>query len=165
MSQPSWVYDCSEVQLPSGVTGLVDRCFYYCQFLTSVTLPVGVTSLGNECFYYCNALTSITLPESIVSLGEFCFYSCESLTSITLPESVTSLGHNCFNGCTSLTLATVLPAIPPSLGLNVFNNVHTTFNIKVQSPYVDAYKTATRWSAYADKISGISEEPVIIDSY
>jgi hypothetical protein len=132
MSYPSWAYDCSEVQLPTGVTGL-----------------------EGYCFAGCNALTSITLPKSITSLGEGCFYYCTSLTSITLPKSITSLGAYCFNGCTSLNLATVLPAIPPSLGGQAFNNVHPSFNIKVRSPYVNAYKTATNWIAYADKISAI----------
>ena len=132
MSSPSWRLNCSEVQIPSGVT-----------------------SLGGSCFYYCTSLTSITLPESVTSLGVSCFQFCTSLTSITLPESVTSLGNDCFFGCTSLTLATVLPAVPPSIGYGVFNNVHSSFNIKVRSPYVDAYKAATNWRSYSSKISAI----------
>ena len=109
MSAPFWRYDCSEVQLPSGVTGLADKCFYVCSSLSSINIPEGVTSIGAYCFY----------------------------------------------GCTSLILATVLPAIPPTLGIKVFTDVHTTFNIKVRSPYVDVYKTATNWTAYASKISAI----------
>jgi hypothetical protein len=155
MSEPSWKLDCSEVNIPEGVTSLGAYCFYYCTSLTSITLPEGVTSLGAYCFYWCTSLTSITLPESVTSLGAGCFYECSSLPSITLPESVTSVGNYCFDWCTSLILATVLPAIPPSLGSGVFNNVHTSFNIKVRSPYVNAYKTATNWTAYADKISAI----------
>lgn len=130
--QPSWRDVCSEVQLPTGVTGLGGSCFNGCIALTSIILPEGVTSLGNTCFYY-----------------------CQSLTSIILPESVTSLGNNCFMYCSSLTLATVLPATPPTLGTNAFNNVHTSFNIKVRSPYVNAYKAATNWKSYASKISAI----------
>lgn len=132
MNQPSWWYDCSEVQIPSGVTGL-----------------------GDECFYGCSSLTSITLPESVTSLGVSCFEMCSSLTSITLPESVTSLGNSCFVDCLSLTLVTALPATPPTLGSNAFNNVSSSFNIKVRSPYVNDYKTATNWETYADKISAI----------
>ena len=131
MSPPSWNNDCSEVQIPSGVTGL-----------------------GDFVFYMCSSLTSITLPESVTSLGMGCFFD-SGLTSITIPESVTSLGQFCFGYCRYLTLATVLPEIPPSLGTSVFDNVHSSFNIKVRSPYVNAYKTATNWVAYADKISAI----------
>lgn len=109
MSSPPWTTVCSEVQIPSGVTGL-----------------------GNYCFYQCNALASINIPEGVTSIGALCFYEC-----------------------TSLILATVLPATPPSLGSAVFAGVHSSFIIKVQSPYVNAYKTATNWKAYAAKISAI----------
>lgn len=132
MSTPSWAYDCSEVNIPEGVT-----------------------SLGEYCFSACYALTSITLPEGVVSLGESCFEMCISLTSIVLPESVTSIGMTCFYECVSLTLATVLPATPPTLGASAFDGVHTSFKIKVRSPYVDDYKAATNWYYYAHIISAI----------
>jgi len=154
MSSPPWRRDCSEVNIPEGVTILGDECLYNSP-LTSITLPDSVTSLGEYCFELCLSLTSITLPESVTSLGGGCFYGCTSLTSITLPVGVTSLGEECFSNCTSLTLATVLPAIPPTLGANAFKNVHSSFNIKVRSPYVDVYRTATNWIYYADKISAI----------
>ena len=109
MSRPPWVFNCSEVQIPSGVTGI----------------------------------------------GAYCFEMCFSLTSINIPEGVTSLGAFCFSDCPSLTLATVLPATPPTLGSYAFSNTHPSFNIKVRSPYVNDYKTATNWNEYADKISAI----------
>ena len=178
MYAPSWRYNCSEVKLPSGVTGVVANCFSNCTSLTSVNIPEGVTSLGSGCFSDCTALTSVTLPESltsleiqcflgctsltsinipegVTSLGYMCFAFCSSLTSITLPESVTSIGGDCFMVCTSLILATVLPAIPPTLGSGAFSNVHYSFNIKVRSPYVNAYKAATNWRSYTSKISAI----------
>ena len=202
MGYPSWMPNCSEVKLPTGVTGFktynwvieemgnmevtyigfvhtkesflagnevligVDLsntsitsispyCFYGCSSLTSINIPVGVTSLGEYCFAECSSLTSITLPESITSLGNDCFGGCTSLTSINIPEGVTSLGNSCFYWCTSLTSITLLPAIPPTLGWNAFGGVHPSFNIKVRSPYVNDYKTATNWTAYASKISAI----------
>ncbi len=108
MSSPSWRNNCSEVQIPSGVTGL-----------------------GNSCFF------------------------SSPLTSINIPEGVTSLGVRCFWACSSLILITVLPATPPSLGYAAFDDVHSSFNIKVRSPYVNDYKTATNWKNYASKISAI----------
>lgn len=202
MGYPSWMPNCSEVKIPSGVTGFktynwvfeemgnmeisyngfvhtketlmagnevligVDLSntsitsigiytFIFCTSLASITLPESVTSLGEACFNECYALTSITLPESVTSLGEACFQYCESLTSITIPESVTSIGEICFYGCESLTLATVLPVIPPSLGGYAFMAAHSSFNIKVRSAYVNAYKTATNWTEYEPIISAI----------
>ena len=178
MNSPSWMYDCSEVNIPEGVTSLGGDCFRDCTSLTSITLPESVISLGTYCFYRCSylnsinipesvtilgdrcfrncyALASITLPESVISLGDYCFYNCSSLTSIIIPENVTILGVSCFQNCSFITIATVLPAIPPTLGTNVFNNVHTSFSIKVRPPYVDTYKAATNWTAYAAIISAI----------
>ena len=132
MSRPPWYRDCSEVKIPLGVTGL-----------------------GNSCFKSCSSLTSINIPESVTSIDRQAFAGCSSLPSIILPEGVTSLGIRCFQYCSSLILATVLPAIPPSLGSIAFYNVHSSLNIKVRSPYVNAYKTATNWNQYASKISAI----------
>jgi len=176
MNRPSWASNCSEVKIPSGVTGLGDGCFNQCFLLTSVilpesvtslgiqcfewspitsiNLPVGITILGHKCFDGC-AFSSIILPEGVTSLGGYCFHDCYFLTSITIPESVTSIGENCFKYCSNLTLATVLPSTPPTLGGGAFDNVHSSFNIKVRSPYVDAYKAATNWKNYASKISAI----------
>ncbi len=155
MSSPSWGPDCSEVQIPLGVTGLGEWCFSGCSNLTSITIPEGVTILGDDCFSDCISLTSITLPESLTDLGGSCFAFCISLTSINIPEGVTSIGYACFYICDALTLATVLPAIPPSLGDMAFEVFHESLNIKVRSPYVDDYKTATNWTAYAAIISAI----------
>ena len=136
-------------------------------FLTGNEVLIGVdlsntsiSSIGAYAFALCSSLTSITLPAGVTSLGEYCFHNCTSLTSITIPESVTSIGQTCFRNCSSLTLATVLPAIPPTLGSSVFDSVHASFNIKVRSPYVDDYKTATNWTAYASIISEIGRAHV-----
>ena len=109
MSKPSWYQDAKEVKIPDGVTDLVNSCFSYSSFLTSITIP----------------------------------------------ESVTTIGQSCFQDCSSLILATVLPAIPPTLGVRGFYRTHSSLNIQVNSPYVDDYKTATSWINYAAKISAI----------
>jgi hypothetical protein len=139
----------------TSISSIGAYSFFSCTSLVLITLPESVVSLGEYCFSICESLTSITLPESLTSLGDFCFAGCNALTSITLPESITSLGEGCFGYCSNLNLATVLPAIPPTLGGFAFDDVHTSFNIKVRSPYVDAYKTATNWTAYASIISAI----------
>ena len=99
--------------------------------------------------------SEVQLPSGVTGLAEYCFAGCSFLTSITLSESVTSIGGFCFVGCSSLTIMTVLPAIPPSLGAEVFFNNHSSLSIKVPSSSVNAYKAATNWTAYASKISAI----------
>ena len=58
-----------------------------------------VTAFGDKCFLWCEKLTSITIPSSVTSLGDECFSVCRGLTSIAIPSSVTSLGDYCFSGC------------------------------------------------------------------
>ena len=156
MGYPSWMPNCSEVKLPSGVTGFKT---YNWVFEEAGNMEVTYTGFvySKETLLTGNGvLIGVDLSNtSITYMGSNCFSGCTSLPSINIPESVTSLGEGCFTNCTSLTLATVLPAVPPTLGMAVFFGVHASFNIKVRSPYVNAYKTATNWTAYAYIISAI----------
>ena len=95
------------VVIKSGVTGIGNYAFYYCEALTSVTIPNSVTTIGDEAFYYCEALTSVTIPNSVTTIGDEAFRNCEVLTSVTIPNSVTSIGSSAFSGCTSLTSVTI----------------------------------------------------------
>ena len=61
-----------------------------------------VTAFGDKCFLWCEKLTSITIPSSVTSLERGCFSSCSGLISIMIPSSVTSLGEYCFANCTNL---------------------------------------------------------------
>ena len=95
------------VVIKSGVTGIGNCAFYYCDALTGVTIPNTVTAIGDEAFHNCEALTSVTIPNSVTTIGDGAFYYCEALTSVTIPNSVTSIGWSAFSGCTSLTSVTI----------------------------------------------------------
>ena len=100
-------------------------------------------------------LTEQVKEFSLMSSGANAFMVCESLTSINLPDSLTSIGSSAFYYCTSLSLVTSLPTVPPPLGDDAFNETHTNLIIKVPSQSVNAYKAATNWWNYANKISAI----------
>ncbi len=156
----SCFYNCSSlasITIPEGVTSLGSSCFYNCSSLASITISDSVTSIGYECFYNCSSLASITIPEGVTSLGSSCFYNCSSLASITIPEGVTSLGSTCFGWCSSLVSITMLPTTPPTLGLWALSTLPSSLIITVPKGCLDAYKTATNWSAYADKMVEASE--------
>lgn len=88
MRAPSWKSDCSEVQIPSGVTGLRAYCFHDSSALTSITIPESVTSIGNYCFRYCSSLIlAIVLPATPPSLGGSVFDFTHSSLSIKVPSS------------------------------------------------------------------------------
>ncbi len=135
----------------SAFKALVDKS------ITEVTSDMlyGVTSIGNYAFYYCTSLTSIEIPNSVTSIGQYAFYYCRRLTSIEIPNSVTSIGSSVFMNCGTLTV-TVKATMPPSLGNSAFN--FSTPLIYVPAESVDAYKVASNWSNYADKIQAIPSD-------
>lgn len=110
-----------------------------------------VTRIGNAAFYNCSGLTSVTISNSVTSIGQSAFENCSGLTSVTIPNNVTSIGIEAFFNCTSLTSVTVEALTPPRLDATVFDNTNDC-PIYVPAASVDAYKAASRWSFYANRI-------------
>lgn len=133
------------------VTTIGQSAFYNCFPLASITIPDSVTTIGLQAFYNCIGLTSITIPDSVTTIGQNAFLQCAGLTSVTIPNSVTSIGDNAFHGCTSLTSVTVNSTTPPTFGSGVFYRTNDC-PIIVPVESVDAYKAATGWSYYSDRI-------------
>ena len=117
---------------------------------------VVVTSLGDFCFLSCTSLTSIIIPNSVTSLGtRSCFQNCTSLTSIIIPNSVTSLGVGCFQNCKSLTSITVQSSNCALVGNDTAFVETNNCPIYVPAEALAAYKVATNWSTYADRLQAI----------
>jgi len=77
------------------------------------------------------------------------------LALISLPTGLTSIDDAAFHGCTNLALVTCLAETPPTLGTGVFSYTHSSLRIEVPAGSVEAYKTATNWSTYANRIFAI----------
>ena len=129
-------------------------CFEKCSGLTSVTISNTVTTIGDFAFDKCTSLESIVIPNSVTYIGNGSFRGCTSLTSIDIPSGVTYIGTSAFNGCSGLTSITVNAITPPSLKLYVFDYTNDCA-IYVPSASVNAYKSASGWSDYADRIQAI----------
>ena len=132
--------------------------------LTSVDFPA-CTNIGTNAFGGCGALTSVDFPVC-TSIGNYAFGGCRSLTSVDFPVC-TSIGENAFKDCYNLISIYLLgDSICDLLGSSVFLSTpiggYSTSagqygSIFVPASLVDAYKTATNWSAYSDRITAYVE--------
>jgi hypothetical protein len=101
--------------IEDGVTGIGERAFTDCFYLTSVTITDDVTVIGDSAFAGCERLAAITIPDNVTVIEDYVFQSCFDLTSITIPGNVTAIEEGAFLRCTSLTSVTI-PSSVISIG-------------------------------------------------
>ena len=88
---------CSgNVNIPNGVTTIVDQAFYDNDKITSVTIPQGVKMIEECAFYECSNLKNVTIPDGVTSVGNVAFKECKKLKQVIIPESVKSIGYEAF---------------------------------------------------------------------
>ena len=110
---------------------------------------------SNSCRFIINQeeLINLTIPENITELTYACFSGCSSLLSVIIPNTVNSISTLVFDNCQNLTTMRIEATTPPTLG-NISAISTATTQIQVPMASVDAYKTATNWSNFADIIVG-----------
>lgn len=157
----------TSVVISNSVTSIGDHAFEGCTCLNSIVIPNSVKNIGHHSFVGCTGLTSVVIPNSVYSIGLYAFSQCTRLTSIVIPGSVTSIDSRAFYHCIGLTSVTVLSETPPQLSKeyvfyyynqNIYpHEQQLDIAIYVPKNSVDAYKSASNWSDYADRIQVIPE--------
>lgn len=111
-----------------------------------------VTTINEMGFGNSRGLVNLIIPSSVTTLGYAAFGYGKDLECVEIPESVTTIGNAAFQGCAKLAKMKMKSATPPTLGTYVFRNSDALSEIIVPTGSGEAYKSATNWSALADKI-------------
>lgn len=151
------------ITIKGNLETLRKNTFNGCSSLKSITLPETLTLIQYNAFKGCSSLESITIPDKVTTIEKQVFSQCTSLKSVIIGESVASIGQNAFNKCEELATITCKGETPATLGFGAFmeddawTSTKYIQNIYVPSNAVDAYKAATGWKDYKDRISAITE--------
>ncbi len=153
-------YGCgfSSVKLPSTLTQMGLGAFYGCAELQSIEIPLGVVCISTSTFSHCTGLASVVLPNSVVEIGHAAFFDCSYLKSIEIPSSVTSMTDSAFRDCTKLEVINMLATTPPTISTQdgkLFSGCSALATINVPKASLEAYKTATGWSDFAELMVGV----------
>ena len=149
--------DCtslSQVSLP--VCSYVDNgAFQSCSSLSQIYLPV-CEYVGEWAFYH-NALTQVSLPVCSF-IGSYAFAFCRSLSQVNLPVC-SYIGGNTFSHCSSFSRITLgysgVCSLLSSAAFVSTKITSTTGSILVPASLVNAYKVASGWSYFKNRIFSI----------
>lgn len=145
----------TECSLPSGIQTIGNSAFTNSTSLAYINLPNGITSLGDASFFNCLNFRYINIPNSLTTIPNYCFYNCDGMTDIELHSGITSIGDYAFYNCSGIYSMTLHSTVPPTIGADTLTNTSSNLKIYVPSESLNAYKTASNWSTYANNIYAI----------
>lgn len=139
------------INIPESVTTIGSSVFLGTGLTEIPLFPISINIIKNSMFKNCKKLTDVSnLRNSIITLDTNVFQNCTGLVNVVIPENVESIGNYAFDGCSSLNSIHMKPTAPPAIYIDTFRNVPATFYVPIGS--LNAYRTATNWSAFADRI-------------
>lgn len=146
-----------EIVIPETVTKVGANIMEGYSALTALTIDLpNLKSVGNYAFK-ASAVTEVKDLGVITALGAEVFMNCKALRYVVLPETLTSISTKVFQGATALEYMIIRATIPPTLASTSAFTSTNNCPIYVPDESVEAYKTATNWSQYQDRIKPLSE--------
>lgn len=164
--------------LPNQLNG--EGTFHNCVKLKTIHIPL-VSTIPSFTFYNCSIEGVLNLSATII--GDRSFYgnkiehlilsNIEKINGATLDQGAfannillktvdigvhcLSIGRSDFGLCTSLETFVCRASTPPSLHSDTFKGASSSFLIYVPNESVTAYREASVWVNYADRIKPLSE--------
>lgn len=108
-------------------------------------------------FWGAEQIESITLPY-VSNIGTGAFSDCTALQRVILGSHIVGIGNLCFQNCTALDFIHIDSTACPVLSSCAFDGAKSTFKIYVPDAQVSAYKAASVWSTFADKIYSFTQQ-------
>lgn len=139
------------VQIGRNVETIGDLAFRECNELETLTIANGVKNIGVQAFYGCiNLHGTLEIPDSVTTIGNSAFLACMKIDSLKLGKNTTTIDYYAFYGCSSLSKITIKATTPPNLlgSSAIPDDIKTIY---IPKGTLNAYRTATNWSVFADK--------------
>ena len=147
----------TEFDVPASVSVDVNQSNVFSgRRVRNIVISDDNTTIANYAFSGTPSLSNIQFPSSVTKMNNNVFQS-SGIVIITLPETITTYGSGVFYNCRFLQKVIIDAATPPTIGANMFLNCTALTGIYVPDASVAAYKAASGWSAYADRIKPLSE--------
>ena len=125
--------------------------------LQKVYLSNKINDIKEGAFNNCIYLENIINTENIEAIGSNAFANCVNLESFTFSDKIKNVETNAFSNCPHLTNITFKSKTPQPYFVTILNSINAVQNIYVPQDSVQAYKTASGWSAYASMIKPIEQ--------
>ena len=146
---------CKEITLPNLLTDQNDAIDEYAfsqnSYLENFFIPT-IKYVMQHSFDQCHRLQKVVIPEGIEGISIQAFYNDYSLTNVTIPSTVTFISQDAFRACMGMKEYHFKSTTPPSLSSTTSLTVPEDCIIYVPQGCAEAYKAATNWATYADKI-------------
>ena len=146
---------CKEITLPNLLTdqndAIDDYAFSQNSYLENFFIPT-IKYVMQHSFNQCHRLQKVVISEGIEGIATQSFYNDYSLTNITIPSTVRFISQDAFRFCLAMKEYHFKSTTPPSLSSTTSLTVPEDCIIYVPQGCAEAYKAATNWATYADKI-------------
>ena len=144
--------------VPNDVVQLRKYAIERLNNLVSVDVNASGDTWNSYTIINCGALKKVVVAGNIATIQEYAVSTCPALEEIDLGPKVTSIGRYLYGTSfpANFKSLTVRAVTPPTADSNMlYGSVGKDFKIYVPTESVNAYKSASVWSTYSNKIEAI----------